>query len=81
MNESAARTLITDAFDHACDKTQVRQFVQNLHAQRADATTDAERDQLQQRIDEVDEKIDRLVYSLYGLSEEEIGIVEANAAK
>jgi hypothetical protein len=30
MNESAARTLINDAFEHAYDGQQVRRFVQNL---------------------------------------------------
>ena len=30
MNESAARTLINDAFEHAYDEQQVRRFVQNL---------------------------------------------------
>jgi hypothetical protein len=47
-----------------------------LHAQRADATTDAERDRLRQRIEEVDAEIDRRVYEFYELGEEEIEIVE-----
>ena len=55
--------------------------VVDLHAQRADAATDAGRDTLQQRIDDTDEKIDDLVYALYGLGTEEIEIVEANAAR
>ena len=34
------------------------------------------REQLQRRIDATDRQIDRLVYELYGLTEEEIRIVE-----
>jgi hypothetical protein len=48
----------------------------DLHERRAEAPTDAERDQLQQRIEEVDAEIDRRVYALYGLGGGEIGIVE-----
>jgi len=65
-DDVAARDAIVDHVDTMLD----------LHAQRADATTDAERDTLQQRIDETDAEIDRLVYALYGLSDEEIAIVE-----
>jgi hypothetical protein len=35
-------------------------------------------DQLNTRIKYTDDKINKLVYQLYGLSEEEIGIVEGN---
>jgi hypothetical protein len=55
--------------------------VLHLHAQRADAATDAGRDTLQQRIGETDAQIDRRMYELYGLGTEEIEIVEANAAR
>ena len=34
---------------------------------------------LQRQIDATDQEIDRLVYDLYGLTEEEIGIVEGRA--
>jgi len=34
---------------------------------------------LQRQIDATDRQIDRLVYGLYGLTEEEIGIVEEGA--
>jgi len=67
-DDVAARDAIAEHVDTLLD----------LHAQRADATTDAERDQLQQRIDEVDAEIDRLVYALYGLGAEDIAIVEGN---
>ena len=72
-------TIDEDAPDDVAARDAIVEHVDtllDLHAQRADATTDAKRDPLQQRIDEVDAKIDRLVYELYGLSEEEIAIVE-----
>ncbi|MDT0678302.1 hypothetical protein [Autumnicola musiva] len=34
--------------------------------------------ELQQQIEETDRKIDQMVYELYGLTEEEIKIVEAS---
>ena len=37
---------------------------------------ETQRQQLQRAIDHAENKIDKLVYELYGLSEEEIGIVE-----
>jgi hypothetical protein len=40
------------------------------------ATRDSEREQLQRKCEYLDEQIDRLVYELYGLTEEEIRIVE-----
>jgi hypothetical protein len=36
---------------------------------------------LQSRIDATDRQIDRLVYELYGLTEEEVRIVEEGTAK
>lgn len=65
-DDVAARDAIIEHVDTQLD----------LHAQRAEATTDAERDRLQERIDEVDAEIDQLVYELYGLGEEETAIVE-----
>jgi hypothetical protein len=47
-----------------------------LHAQLAKAKTPAARASLQHQIDAADRQIDRLVYDLYGLTEEEIRIVE-----
>ena len=47
-----------------------------LHKFKAGAKTQSEEDVYQRQIRAVDESIDRLVYALYGLSEEEIGIVE-----
>ena len=48
-----------------------------LHQRLADAKTPADKDRLQRQIDATDQEIDRLVYGLYGLTEEEIQIVEA----
>jgi hypothetical protein len=42
------------------------------------ATLPEQKDQLKARIDYTDKKIDKLVYELYGLTEEEIKIVEGN---
>ena len=47
-----------------------------LHKRRAAAQTPHEQTVLQAQIDATDRQIDRLVYELYGLTEEEIGIVE-----
>jgi hypothetical protein len=48
----------------------------SLHRQLAAAKTPHEQTVLQRQIDATDGQIDRLVYELYGLSEEEIRIVE-----
>lgn len=48
----------------------------SLHRQFPSARTAYERDALQRQIDATDARIDRLVYELYGLTEEEIRIVE-----
>jgi hypothetical protein len=47
-----------------------------LHKFKAGAKTQSEEDVYKRQIRAVDESIDELVYALYGLSEEEIGIVE-----
>ena len=48
----------------------------DLHRKLAAAVTDQEKTVLQRQIVATDRLIDRLVYELYGLTEEEIGIVE-----
>ena len=45
----------------------------------ASAGTDHDKGELARRIEATDRQIDRLVYELYGLTEEEIGIVEEAA--
>ncbi|MCX5838248.1 MAG: hypothetical protein NTW71_06960 [Deltaproteobacteria bacterium] len=47
-----------------------------LHRRLAAARTDHEQTNLQRQIDATDRRIDRLVYDLYDLTEEEIRIVE-----
>ncbi len=47
-----------------------------LHKQAAGARTDQEKTVAQRQIEVTDRQIDRLVYELYGLSEEEVAIVE-----
>jgi hypothetical protein len=48
-----------------------------LHKQLPEAGTPHEKTALERRIEATDGQIDALVYELYGLTEEEIGIVEA----
>jgi hypothetical protein len=47
-----------------------------LNKQLPSAKTDHEKTALQRQIDATDKQIDKLVYELYGLTEEEIRIVE-----
>jgi type I restriction-modification system DNA methylase subunit len=51
--------------------TQMLDLHQRLHA----ATSTSDRELLQRQIDATDKTIDELVYELYGLTEEEIGVV------
>ncbi len=48
----------------------------SLHKQLQEARTPHEQTALQRRIEATDREIDTLVYELYGLTEEEIRIVE-----
>ncbi len=48
--------------------------------QQPDAKTDHEKNTLQRQINAVDQQIDQAVYELYGLTEEEINLIEGNAA-
>ncbi len=50
----------------------------SLHKQLASAKTAHEKTSLQRQIDATDNQIDRLVYELYGLTEDEIRIVEGD---
>ncbi len=50
----------------------------SLNKQLARAKTDQEKTALQRQIDATDRQIDRLVYELYELTEEEIRIVEGS---
>jgi hypothetical protein len=48
----------------------------DLHKRLAQAKSPDDKTRLQRQIDATDREIDRLVYDLYGLTEEEIMIVE-----
>jgi hypothetical protein len=48
----------------------------DLHKQLAAAKTPSDRTAIQRQIDATDGQIDQLVYELYGLTDEEIRIVE-----
>ena len=45
-------------------------------SKKAESAKGNEKDQIQQQIENTDKEIDQLVYKLYGLTEEEIKIVE-----
>ena len=49
-----------------------------LNGQILTAKLPQEKESLQRQIDATDKQIDQLVYKLYGLTEEEIGVVEEN---
>ena len=49
----------------------------DLHMRLSEGKTPDEKERVQRQIDTTDQEIDRLVYDLYGLTEEEITIVEA----
>jgi len=53
------------------------QSMQGLHKLLSASGPDHERTLIARRIEATDRQIDRLVYELYELTEEEIGIVEA----
>jgi len=48
----------------------------SLHERLADVKSDADRTRLERAIKKTDKKIDAMVYELYGLTEEEIRVVE-----
>ena len=50
-----------------------------LHKQKQSANSEAARQRLEREINVTDKQIDALVYELYGLTEEEIKIVEGSA--
>ncbi len=52
-----------------------------LHKYLPEAKTDQENTTVRRQIEATDAAIDKLVYDLYGLTEEEIGIVESGSGK
>jgi hypothetical protein len=69
-------------FTNATDKAihdrvvQLVEYTIQLHQQLGTARTDHEQTALQRQISAVDRQIDQLVYQLYGLTAEEVNIVE-----
>ncbi len=61
------------------DLAQLVERMLKLHKDRAGAWLAQEKAMLQQQIEATDAQIDKLVYELYGLTEEEIKIVEGTA--
>lgn len=55
---------------------QLVETILQLNKEKQQITTPNKLEQLNTRIQYTDDKINKLVYQLYGLSEEEIGIVE-----
>jgi hypothetical protein len=53
----------------------------NLKKKLQDATLDHEKTLLSRQVEATDTAIDKMVYELYGLTEEEIGIVEGNKSR
>ena len=51
-----------------------------LHKKLGGAKLSSEKEMIQRRIDATDSEIDRLVYDLYGLTDEEIKIVEGSCS-
>ncbi len=68
-------SLTEDESNHDKMGSLVEQML-SLNKQLTNAKTDHEKTALQRQIDATDKQIDRLVYELYGLTEEEIKIVE-----
>lgn len=69
-------------FDNLADKARHDQIVAlvermlDLHKRQREARTGQEKTVLQRQIEGTDKQIDKLVYTLYGLTDEEIAIVE-----
>jgi hypothetical protein len=69
-------------FSDPADKARHDRMVQlveqmlALHKQLAESRTGHDRTFIQRQIDATDRQIDRLVYELYGLTDEEIAVVE-----
>ena len=74
--------VIPNNFSDPADKARHDRMVQlveqmlALHKQLAEARTGHDTTMIQRQIDATDRQLDRLVYELYGLTEEEISVVE-----
>ena len=76
--------LRTIDFSNTTDRSHHNRIVKlveqilSLHKQLADAKVPDDKTRIQRQIDATDKQIDHLVYALYGLTEEEIKIVECS---
>jgi hypothetical protein len=72
-----------DARDKAAHDRMVRlvDSMLALHKQLASAKSEAQRGAIQRQIEATDAEIDRLVYDLYGLTKDEIAIVEQSSGR
>ncbi len=79
MSPLPIRTIdFSDPADVACHDRMLELVAVQLDLHKlASAGTDHDKTLLARQIEVIDRQIDRLVYELYGLTEEEIGIVEA----
>ena len=77
MMATTSRQTGVSAVSHRHDRmvALVEQMLQ-LHKELGAARTDHDKTFLKRHIDATDRQIDQLVYELYGLTEEEIRIVE-----
>ena len=57
---------------------QLVETMLDLHKRLPNANAPHDKETLQRQIDATDRQIDKLVYELYGLTEEEIKVVEGN---
>ncbi|MFA6333361.1 MAG: hypothetical protein WCX22_10435 [Methanoregula sp.] len=82
--QSEIRTInFSDPADKARHDRMVALVTQmlGLNKKLQDASLDHEKELLARQVEATDASIDKLVYELYGLTEEEIGIVESGAGK
>lgn len=69
-------------FTNSTDKSQHDRMVSlveqmlNLHEQLNESSTSIDKDKIQKKIDDIDQEIDQLVYELYGLTDDEIELIE-----
>jgi hypothetical protein len=79
-NPHLSHSRAADRLSHDRIVTHVDRML-TLHKQLAAAKTPHEKTALERQIAATDAEIDRLVYQLYGLTEDEIRIVEEGAAR
>jgi hypothetical protein len=79
LNPFPIRTInFSDPTDKAHHEKMVElvERMLSLHKELESAKTPDEKTRMQRQIDTTDQQIDKLVYELYGLNDNEIGIVE-----